>query len=62
MKHLPVQAMALFCDAITSETVSEYALPPKAREIQTLLLRLFLLQATLHQRPAALAQTSYEAL
>ena len=25
MKHLPVQAMALFCDAITSETRSEYA-------------------------------------
>ena len=25
MKHLPVQAMALFCDAITSETGSEYA-------------------------------------
>lgn len=25
MKHLPVQAMALFCGAITSETGSEYA-------------------------------------
>jgi hypothetical protein len=24
MNHLPVQAMALFCDAITSETGAEY--------------------------------------
>ena len=62
MKRLPVQAMVLFCDATTSEIGSEYALPPKAREIQTLLLRLFLLQATLHLRPAVLVQVLEEAL